>query len=576
MLDKLNRSAVIGMALLGAVLVGDAAPAAAQAQSRMRVLVPPFINAEGKTTRNGDRLADRIRDRMKEMPKHAPAEEKDVKDALKKYGLKESEMSCIQWRQLASTANVAQLVLCGTLNESTGQVTAAFHPIEGGVDPFEVPPFQFQSPEQGAQQVVQAFETYVRQLDLVTFCNDRIGSQSWQEALDLCTQATELNPRSISAHYARGSALLQLDRNEEALEAYRKVLEIDPIHSDALKAAGIVASKLGRRDVSQQYFDQYLELNPGDENVRLTLAHQLANEGDPAGALSLVEQAAVAPDATASLLEYAGHFAMNAGITRQQEAGPAAGGSAAEANTYFEKAIQFYERAVQMKGDSADATVLRNLMVAYKNIGNRDKALETGARATAGSQDAQTWLFYSDVLREAERTQEAVQAMDRAAQLDPNLPGIATRKAVMLLETDDLDGAVAAVKQGLANNSLAADQAETLAQQMAVKGFNTTQAGRPAQSIRYFEAARQIGKSERTVGMINFFHGYALLKQADAILREATTAAPARRAKPMLDQAKAYLESAAAYTEQAQLRVQLLSDVQQYLDVADALIRSGR
>ena len=564
---------VFGVAFLaGAMLAGSAVPAAAQVQSRMRVLVPDFVNAEGKSTKNGERLADKVRDQINEMPTHAPAEEKEWKDALKKYQLKESDMDCVKWRQLAAQANIAQLVLCGTLNEATGAVTASFHPTGGG-DAFEVPQFAFQSPDQGAEQVVQSFQTYVKQLSLVLYCDQNIQSQNWQGALDLCTQAVELNPKSVSAHYARGSALMNMDRNEEAFEAYRTVLEIDPINGDAMLAAGILASKLGRKDVSQGYFKEYLGLNPGDDNVRLSIAHDLANAGDPSGALALVEEAAAAPDAGGPLLEYTGHFAMNAGLETMQ-AGPANGNTDA-ANTFFEKAIGYYNRAIQVRGDSTDATVYRNLMLAYKNVGNQAKALEVGAQATANSEDAQAWLVYSDILREAGRTNEAIAAMDRAATLDPNLPGIAFRKAVMLFGEGDIDGAVAAVKAGLASNSMQRDQAENLAQQMAVRGYNVTQEGRPEAAIRFFTSAREIGKSDRTVGMINFFHGYALVKQADALLREATTAAPARRAMPILERAKVMLEGAGGYTEQAAQRATLLQNVQQYMEMAKALIDMG-
>lgn len=567
------RHTVFGVAFLaGAMLAGSAVPAAAQVQSRMRVLVPDFVNAEGKSTKNGERLADKVRDQINEMPTHAPTEEKEWKDALKKFGLKESDMDCVKWRQLASQGNIAQLVLCGTLDEATGAVTASFHPTAGG-DAFEVPQFTFTEPEQGAQQVVQSFETYVKQLSLVLYCDQNIQSQNWQGALDLCTQAIELNPKSVSAHYARGSALMNMDRNEEAFEAYRTVLEIDPINGDAMLAAGILASKLGRKDVSQQYFREYLALNPGDDNVRLSIAHDLANAGDPSGALALVEEAAAAPEAGGALLEYTGHFAMNAGLETLQ-AGPANGNTDA-ANAFFEKAIGYYNRAIQVRGDSTDATVYRNLMLAYKNVGNEAKALEIGAQATTGSEDAQAWLVYSDILREAGRTDEAITAMDKAAALDPNLPGIAFRKAVVLFGEGDVDGAVAAVKAGLASNSMQQDQAENLAQQIAVRGYNVTQEGRPEAAIGFFTSAREIGKSDRTVGMINFFHGYALVKQADALLREATTAAPARRAMPILERAKVMLEGAGGYTEQAAQRATLLQNVQQYMEMAKALIDMG-
>ena len=345
------RQTMLGAALMaGAMLVGSAVPTDAQVQSRMRVLVPSFVNAEGKTTREGNRLADQVRKQINAMPTHAPVEEKAWKDALKKFGLKESDMDCIKWRQLAAQADIAQLVLCGTLNEA-GSVTASFHPLAGG-DAFDVPQFAFQDPESSAGTVVQSFQTYVRQISLVLYCDDNIRSQNWQGALDLCNQAVELNPKSVSAHYARGSALMNLDRPEEALEAYETVLEVEPLHTDAMLAAGILAAKLGRSDVSQQYFKEYLDLNPGDENVRLSIAHDLANAGDPAGALILVEEAAMSPEASASMLEYTGHFAMNAGLGMQQAGGPA-NGNTDQANAFFEKALQYYGRNLEMTGDTA-------------------------------------------------------------------------------------------------------------------------------------------------------------------------------------------------------------------------------
>jgi tetratricopeptide (TPR) repeat protein len=567
------RKTMFGAALMaGALLAGTAATAAAQAQSRMRVLVPAFVNAEGKSTRDGGRLADQVRKSINQMPTHAPTEDKEWKDALKKFELRESDMDCIKWRQLAAQANIAQLVLCGTLDESTRAVTASFYPTGGG-DAFEVPQFAFQAPEQGAQQVVQSFETYVRQLSLVTYCNDYINSQNWQQALDLCTQAIELNPRSVSANYARGSALTNMDRNEEALEAYRKVLEFDPLHQDAMLAAGIIAAKLGRQDVSQQYFQEYLALNPGDDNVRLSIAHDLANAGDPAGALVLVEEAASGAEASVSLLEYTGHFAMNAGLEAQR-AGPANGNTDA-ANVFFTKAIEYYNRAVEMKGDSADATVLRNLMMAYNIVGNQAQALAFGQRATANSEDAQAWLVYSDVLRDAGRTNEAIAALDRAGQLNPELAGIGLRKVTMMMAEGRIDEAVATVKAGRAAGSFQADHAENIAQQIAVRGYNVTQEGRPEAAMRFFTAAREIGKSERTIGMINFFNGYALVRQADGMLREATTAAPARRAMPILERAKVMLDGAGAYSEQAAQRANLLENVRQYMEMARALIDMG-
>lgn len=540
----------------------------------MRVLIPPFVNEEGKIVRNGERLADQLRKQVNEMPTHAPADMKDAEAQMKKFGVKMADMNCITWKQLASQMNGVQLVLCGTLDETTKQVTANFEPVGGGADPFKVQPFTFESPDQGAQQIVQAFGVYVRGLSLALNCRDYIDNQSWQQALDNCNQAIEINPASIGATYSRGTALRNLDRPEEALEAYKKVLELDPLNKEAMMAAGYVAVQLGQQDQALEYFHQYLQLEPEADQVRLVIASRLAEEGDPAAAVRLLEEATAKPDAGRTVILYAGHFAMNAGLMRQQ-AGPASGNGDEEATALMRKALEHYERAYQMAPDSADALLLRQMMVAYRGVGNQEKALEIGQLATAApTVDGQTWLVYSDVLREAGRTDESVAALDRAQQLDPQIP-VNSRKAIMFLDEGRLQEAVAAAKAGIASNEIPADVAESISQRITQLGLGHTNAKRFEQAITHYQAAREIGKSERSIGMANFFQGFTLLQQADALLRTATTAGPARQAKPILERAKVLLEGAGGYTDQAAKRAELLQNINQFIEMADALIRAG-
>jgi tetratricopeptide (TPR) repeat protein len=567
------RHLALGAAVLAGTLLSTAAPADAQ-QGRMRVLVPSFVNEQGQTTRAGQRMADQVRRQINQLPTHAPLEDKAWKDALKKHGLKEQDMDCIKWKQLAAVeaAMGAGLVLCGTYNEAAGTLEASFNPA-GGADPFEMPAFAVQSPEQAAQELIAGFQTYTRQLSLLQYCDEHIRSQNWEQALDNCNQAVELNPRSTTAHYNRGSALLNMDRQEEALVAYQAVLEVDPIHTDALLAAGYTAAQLKQQEVSQRYLREYLSMNPGDVQVRLTIATRLANEGDPSGALRLVEEAATA-DAGAQVLMYAGHFAVNTGLSMMAAAGPATESN--EAVQYFRKAVGHYERAMSIAPDSLDDTVLRNLMLAYSRVGNTEKALEIGRRATAAADNAQTMSIYAEVLKDAGRVDEAIAALDRAAQIDPQMGNLNARKGTLLLEAGRMQQAVAAFKEALARNEMQPAQAENVSQQLSVKGFNETQARRFDAAIPYFNAAREIGKSDRSIGMANFFHGFTLLQQADGLLRNATTAAPARQAKPLLERAKVLLEGASGYTDQAARRAEALQNVATYLEIADALIRAGR
>lgn len=543
----------------------------AEAQSRYRVLVPSF-ETETPRSRTGERVANEVKKHINQMATHAPVDDRVVRDALRKFSLKAEEMACHQWRQLATHVN-ATLVLCGTVNEATNQVNASFYTLGG--DSFEVPSFAIQNPDQAAQQVVQAFGTYARQLSLVAFCQEYIQSESWEQALDRCNQAVELNPRSVTAHYNRGSALANLNQPEEALAAFQQVLTIDELDQNAMMHAGLLAAQLGRTDLSQEYFQRYLELNPGNEQVRLKIATDLANAGDPVGALRLLEQVVQSGDASGLMMEYAGHFAMNAGLRRAEET--PANGNTDEANRLYQTAIGHYEAAIRLRGDSIDGQVMRNMMMAHHRLGNSARALEYGQQATRTmSDDANTWLVYGEVLSGANRMDEALRAFDRALEINPNLPNINARKALMLLEAGRLQESLAAARAGVQRGDIAAETGESIAQQMAVRGFQATQAGRHDQALPFYAAAREIGKAPRTVGMINFFHGYTLLKQGEPIIRDGNNAAAGRRALPLFQQSKNLLESASAYTEQAATRAQLLQQVAQFIEVADALIKAGR
>jgi tetratricopeptide (TPR) repeat protein len=564
------RQLLIGTLLALLTLGAGMRPAAAQ-QSRMRVLVPSF-EVSNPRSRVGTQLAEQLRRQINQMPTHAPADARAIRSALRQFSLREDDMTCTQWLQLATHID-ASLVLCGSVDEGTQRVTARF--LNLGGDAFEVPEFTMQSLDQAARHIVEAFNTYVRQLALVTFCYDYIQSESWGQALDACDQAIELNPTSVTAHYQRGSALTNLDRHEEALAAFREVLRLDPLNQDAMLHSGILAARLERSDESQDYFRRYLELNPGNVQVRLTIATDLANAGDPAGALKLVEDAMDDPEATGTLWEYAGHFAINAGLKLTEAAAP--GATTEEANRFYRTAIRHYDEAIARQGDSLDVTIYGRLMMAHHRTGDLPRALEFGEKATSITpDDAQAWLFYADVLSSTNRVNEALRAFDRAAQINPALPNISARKTMLLLEAGRLGDAVATAKAGIERGEIQGDLGESLSQRMTQTGFQLGQQGRFEQALPYFAAARDIGRSSRSMAMANFFHGYTLIRQGEPIIKEGNNAAAGRRAKPLFEEAKRLLEGAGAYSEQAANRAQLLQQVQQFIDVADALIKAGR
>jgi tetratricopeptide (TPR) repeat protein len=576
-MPRLFKQQLAGIALAGgALLVATAATAQQPGQQpvggRMRVLVPPFVTPAGAQSKVGEKISDRLKKQINELATHAPADDKEVKKQLDKYKLNPKDMTCVQWRQLMQYVN-AELTLCGEVDEAGRTVKATFFSSKN--TSFEVPQFALQTEDQAAQQVVSSFRQYARQLELVVFCSDYVQSQNWQAALDNCNQAVELNPRSVDAQYLRGGALTNLDKNEEALQAYQKVLEVDPMHQDAMLAAGIVAAKLGRQDVSQGYFRQYLELNPGSAEVRLKIASDLMKAGDPEGALKLIQEVAT-DTAAVSMHEYAGHFAISAAVKKAQQTGPGADDSVnPEALELFRTAAKHYEIVIS-KSQNVDPQVQHRLILAYSNMGESAKAIAAGERATAAVPDnADIWFAYAEALRNAERFDDAVRALERVKQINPQYANVNRVMALILMAQGSPAEAADAVKAAAARGEIDQSVVEGVSQQMSLAGFTHVKAGRHEQAGAYFRAARELGKAERSIGMANFFEGYSLVLQGDPIIRQGNNAAAAKRALPIFRRAKTLLEGAAGYADQASQRASLLQQVNQFIEVADALIKRG-
>lgn len=563
---------MLGFLLAATAGAGLVQPAEAQAGSnRFRVLVAPLEGADAAKKKFGDKAADEVRKRIDDMATHVSVPEKEIKAAFKKFNVKEADATCIQYRQLQTQlVPPAQLTMCGTV-DAAGQVSAAFYS-EGGT--YEVPPFAASSEKAVADQIAQGFSDYTKQLSMIVYCTDYLNSSQWQEALDRCNQALELNANSEAALYGRASALLNMERNEEALAAFQKVLEINPIQQEAMLAAGIVAAKVGQTEQSQKYLHEYLELNPGDVQVRLKIATDLANAGDPAGALKLVEEAAQNDPANLTLAEYAGHFAMNAASKLMADS-PASGTVPEGAQEYLLKAVASFRRVEEAAGDTTSTVVLRQMMTAYKNLGQKDQALAYGRRVTTRPDaDANAWSSYADALREAGNTSEALAALDKAKQLDPSTPVLA-RKALMQIDAGQLQGAVATIAEARRANELDERNADALAQKLIVTGYQQFgKAKRYDQAIVYYDAGREIAQTNYTKGMANFFHGYAIYDQAVAA-QEAGSVASARRSLPMFQRARTLLEGAGGYTEQAKARGDLLNAIQRYVEIQEALLKRG-
>jgi tetratricopeptide (TPR) repeat protein len=539
MFNDQRRRAALCLVLAGVASSAFVAPVQAQASSRFRVLVPAL---EGH--KSGGKVAELVRKSIDQMATHIAIPEKEVKTAVKKLGVKEAEMECLKYRQLMTHVD-AKLVMCGTI-DAAGQVTASFYNPDGSS--YDVPPFAYTSEAAVAEQITKGFGAYNDMVRVLAFCDDYLNSSQWQDALNQCGKAVELNPKSGHALYGKGSALRAMERHQEALATFQQLLEVEPINSDAMLSAAIEASTLGQEEISRKYLDSYLELNPGDAQVRLSIASRVAKEGDFKSALAIIEASGKSDTTNVALREYAGHFAMGAASKIMSD--NSSGGVPETAKEMFRKAAAHYAFLAAARGDSIDIAILRNLMVAHAGLGNTEEALNWGKRAIDNSAaDSLTWTTYADQLRAAGRLEEALVALDKVAQIAPSIP-VAARKAFILLDLNRINEVAAAVRQGRTRNEITDTQADQIAQSLISKGFENHQrvAKRYEQAYTYYEVARDIATSAKTRGMANYLQGYGTYEQARAIAEKNTVAA-AKQALPMFQRAKTLLENSTAFND---------------------------
>src|SRR5690606_15767353 len=256
-----------------------------------RVLVPA-LKAEGGAKENfGRDVAERLRKSLEGMATHAPVDRGEMRAKLREVKRDEKELvDCVTARQFAVYIN-AMLYLCGEYRPAGSgmEVKAQFVTARTG-EAFEIPPFTANTADEAAQIIFNGFETVVNQQRLTTFCLDYLASEQWTNALENCNNALALNPNSEAALFGRARALLGLDSLEVAMQELEKLLELNPGHVDGLQTAGYVATKLNQPQKALEYYRAYLDLNPGDPQVRLTIAIDMARNGDPKGALELVEE----------------------------------------------------------------------------------------------------------------------------------------------------------------------------------------------------------------------------------------------------------------------------------------------
>jgi len=577
---SLTKSALsLGLLAGVALMWAPALQAQGEVTGRFQVLVYNMEPMEDADDDFGKDVAKELRKLINDLATHRPLEEKEIKQALRRLDVDEDDLNCIMARQLASQMQAA-VVVCGSYTP-TGvdrevELTTSFVTVETG-ESFEVPSFTISNREKrpAAQRVFNAFETQVEQQRHAHFCAEYAASQQWDNAMENCQKAIDLNPQGLGSIYTRGMVYMNQEDFESALADFDQVLEMNPIHENGLKAAGYTATKMGDRQKALGYYNQLLELDPAAADVRMNLAYDLAQAGDPYGAKVLIDDGLELDGANVDLHNQRGGYAMASAEAIYGEAGELT----PESEALYREAIESYDVVYEARGDEVAVSGRRNVISAYQRLGDL-AAAQTAAQVALQTwpDEAQLWSVNADVLNRMGRTEDAIAALDRVREIDPDYNNVLARKGMWLLESGDTEAAVAALSQAVESGEQDGDRIANL-----LFGQGHSQGVQPqawGKAITLFSQAVDFATDADVQTKIRFWHGYSLLKQGQAI-QDGQSIEKARQTRGMFVQAQRLLRATASYANQEGAPVNagqiqnLIDAATQFLEIQDAVIRRG-
>ena len=552
----------------------------AQNQGRFNVLIPYFEPLGGADDDFGKDASEELRDLINTLATHQPVEEDDIKDEAKRFDLKIEDLNCIRTRQLSAQMN-SEVALCASYTENPDKswtVNAEFWAVDG--ESFVVSEITVgeKEEERAANHIFTEFDLYIQQIRAAAICGDYYASQQWDNALRNCDQALELNPNAIQTRFLRGNILNKQERFPEALEELDRVLGINGFHEEALQLAAYIATTEGQQDKGREYYGRYLELNPGNAAIRMRIAYEQAQAGDPVGAMDFIQVGLDVDAENVDLWEQYGGFAFRAAGDAQQMAALSASddtGISPEAQEYYRRAVNAYEKVFEGKGAETPVGHMRSILAAYIQLEELDAAIEFGGKAlqTHGEEDV-LWSFYADALQRTGRLDEAIAALDRVREINPAHPSASLRQGNWLIEAGRLEDAVMVLKDAVTSNPAQAEQAARMIFNDAYqKGYQQKEY---AYAIAGMTMAKELsGLSEGLTSQLNFWHGFSVY-QAAVVEQEPQTLGSAQSTLPKFQEAMGLLGQSGDYPGTVNVNLtQVLENLTTYVEIQEAIIKRG-
>jgi tetratricopeptide (TPR) repeat protein len=589
---RLTRTS--GIAALALTVAALLVPADAFAQDgRSRVLIPDLFPAEGTRDNFGKDVAKELREIMDDQVLFVAIERDEIEDALDGLDMDMDELNCVFARQLARQVS-ASAIFCADYqdvgNDMMEFTEISVHSVSGD-EPFQIGLFTIDKDEEeeAAMRIMREFDAFVELSNFRRYCYDYSQLEQWADAERNCSLALEAVPEDIGIRFQVAQIYRAQERLEDALAEIDIILadEQGQFNEDALNTGGYLASQLGQSEKAREYYTRYLQAVPDASAVRRNIAYEMYQAGDPQGAMQLLEEG-LGPDAVIGIYSDYGTYAFNSALQMLQQAGidPSNQGAEipADVEALYRTAIDALERVYEVRGDSANAGTMRNVVRARIQLGELAEAESFGSQLTRTFPDnGDVWVAYAQALQLQEKIDGALEAWREVERINPGYPNLYTRQAALLLNAGRRDDAVRLFQRAVADGFSASQAARLIFNDAYSKGSQGDLGA--GYTIEGIQAAKQFDADAETVSMLDFFHGYVLYQQGVQIANvqqsETATAAQklqsAQRALPVFQQSRQLLDGGRTYASTSgQDIASILDAVQQYIEIQTLLIERGR
>ena len=252
--------------------------------------------------------------------------------------------------------------------------------------------------------------------------NTLLTAQRSEEALAAFRIAVEQNPDSVNAHSNTGRALMDLDRLDEAEERLRHALEMDPRHTVSLQNLALVRIRQQRHDEALDVYRRLIKIDPGNAGGHSGMGIALHYLGRTDEALQSIDRALSLDPTYAEALN-------NRELMPQVKAHADAGFALMEEGRLDE--AEKHLRYV-LKIDPVYTVSIENLALLQLRRQRYGEALVLYQRLVALDADnAKAWSGMGIAFYYLDRTDEALQSIDRALSLDPTLEAARVNRAAM-------------------------------------------------------------------------------------------------------------------------------------------------